>query len=164
MANNLMNWEPFREAVTLSDAMNRLMREAYVQPGNTFAHVAPMNVVEQAHQYLIQVALPGVNPDDVDITCERTSLTVKAHRDVPWNFESQSDQEKPSFLLNEFGEGTFTRTVTFPKPFTADAIEATFDRGILTIVAPIAQEAQPKKIKVTEGIPMKHLVGANGNR
>jgi HSP20 family protein len=166
-----VRWDPFQDVMSLSDAVSRLMQDAVMRPGFAFtgSAVAPMNVIERNGQYIIQVALPGVKPEDVDVTTNQTTLTIKAHRDdlLP----AVDSKESQGHLLVEFGAGDFERKVTLPKDFDADHIEAGFDRGILTIVVPIAQHAQPKRIAVKEGSRtiddgsklLKELTGAGGN-
>lgn len=166
-----MRWDPFRDAMSLSDAVNRLMQDAVMRPGFAFAatNEAPMNVIEHGGQYIVQVALPGVKPEDVEVTAHQTTLTVKARRDnlLP-NVENKAEQ---GFLLAEFGASTFERKVTLPKDIDGDHITAAFDRGILTITVPIAQHAQPKRITVKEGAPaiddgsklLKEVAGSVGN-
>jgi HSP20 family protein len=146
--------DPFRDMMSLSDAVGRLMQDAVMRPGFGFPGTitAPMNVIEQQGKYVVQVALPGVKPEDVDVTAHQTTMTVKGRckQLLP---EPTSKEEPQNHLLIEFGPGEFERQVALPKDIDAEHIEATFERGILTIVAPIAQHAQPKRISVTEKAP-----------
>lgn len=166
-----VRWDPFRDTMSLSDAVNRLMQDAVMRPGFGFAGsaVAPMNVVERNGQYIVQVALPGVKPENVDVTTHQATLTLKARREdlLP----VVDDKEAQGHLLVEFGAGEFERKVTLPKDIDADHIEASFERGILTIVIPIAQHAQPKRIAVKESTRtiddgtqlLKELTGAGND-
>jgi HSP20 family protein len=166
-----MRWDPFRDAMSLSDAVNRLMQDAVMRPGFAFTpgNEAPMNVIERSGQYIVQVALPGVKPEDVDVTAHQTTLTVKCRRgDLLPQAEPKTEQ---GYLLAEFGASEFERKVTLPKDVDADHITAAFERGVLTITLPIAQHAQPKRITVKEGAPavddgtqlLKELTGSVGN-
>ncbi len=148
----ISRFDPFRDMMSLSDAVSRLMQEAVMRPGFGFngTNSTPMNVFEQSGKYVVQVALPGVKPEDVDVTTHQATLTVKARRQDPFP-QATDKEETQNHLLVEFGPGEFERQVTFPKDIDADHIEANFDRGILTIVVPIAQHAQPKRIAITEG-------------
>lgn len=154
-----MRWDPFQDAVSLSDAVNRLMQDAVMRPGFSIGRIgeAPMNVIEHNDRYFVQVALPGVKPEDAEITSQQSTLTIKAKR-----FEtlpSDVQGEHKGYLLAEFGPGEYIRSITLPKDFEAEHIEASFDRGVLTIVIPIAQHAQPRRIQVREQPSAKQLVG-----
>ncbi len=143
------NFDPFRQVLSLSDAVNQLMQDAVMRPGYAFSRSGevPMNVLERQNAYYIQMAVPGVRPEDVEITHEARALTIKARRQ---NTLPQLDgTEKQGFLLAEFGPGEFLRAVTLPKDIDAEGVTATCELGILTITVPIAQSAQPKRIQVT---------------
>jgi HSP20 family protein len=164
MATNLTLWDPFRDMVSLNDAVNRLMREAFVRPNFGSFSDMPLNVVEQSQQYLLQVALPGVRPEDIDVTCEGDRVTIRAQRAAPFTTNvsqnnSSQEKEQPRYLLQEWGEGEFVRTVTLPKPVEADKVTASFDQGILTLTLPIVAHAQSKKIPISAGPAIKQLAG-----
>jgi HSP20 family protein len=144
-------WDPFQQVVTLSEAVNRLMQDAVMRPGYALAASgeAPMNIVERQDTYFIQVALPGVRPEGVELTTQQNTLTIKAHRNNP--LPEMAGTEHLGYLLAEFGAGDLVRTVTLPKEIQADQIEAHLEWGILTIKAPIAQSAQPRRITVSAG-------------
>ena len=153
-------WDPFQHAVTLSDAVNRLMQDAVMRPGYALAASgeAPMNIVERQDSYYLQVALPGVHPEGVELTSQQNTLTIKAHRDNP--LPQMAGTEHLGYLLAEFGAGDLVRTVTLPKEFQADKIEASLEWGILTVKVPIAQSAQPRRISVATGSqPAKEIAG-----
>lgn len=154
-------WDPFQQVVTLSDAVNRLMQDAVMRPGYALAASgeAPMNIIERQDSYFIQVALPGVHPEGVELTSQQNTITIKAHRDNP--LPQMAGTEHLGYLLAEFGAGDLVRTVTLPKEFQADKIEASLDRGILTVKVPIAQSAQPRRISVgTNSLATKETPGA----
>jgi HSP20 family protein len=148
-----VRWDPFQHVVTLSEAVNRLMQDAVMRPGYALAPSgeAPMNIVERQDTYFIQVALPGVRAEGVELTTQQNTITIKAHRDNP--LPEMAGTEHLGYLLAEFGAGDLVRTVTLPKEFLADKIEASLEWGILTVKVPIADRAQPKRISVSEGSP-----------
>jgi HSP20 family protein len=146
-----VRWDPFQHVVTLSEAVNRLMQDAVMRPGYSLAQSgeAPMNIVERQDCYFIQLALPGVRSEGVELTTQQNTLTIKAHRDN--TLPEMAGTEHLGYLLAEFGAGDLVRTVTLPKEFQADKIEASLEWGILTVKIPIADRAQPKRISVAEG-------------
>ena len=83
-------WDPFREAVSLRDAMNTLFQESFVRPGGMPApnvHTAlPLDVSETEDAFVVKASLPGVKPDDVQITVQGDTLTIRG--------ESKAEEEK----------------------------------------------------------------------
>ena len=84
------SWNPFQEAITLREAMNALFQDSFVRPGGTPAHAGhvplPLDVCETEHEFLVKAALPGVKPEDVQITVHGDTLTIRA--------DSKVDDEK----------------------------------------------------------------------
>lgn len=154
------NFDPFRQVLSLSDAVNQLMQDAVMRPGYAFSRAGevPMNIVERQNMYYIQVAVPGVRPEDVEITHEARALTIKASRQN--TLPQLNGTEKQGYLLAEFGPGEFVRTVTLPKDIDAEGIKATCELGILTITVPVAQSAQPKRIQVTTNQQEQQTIAA----
>lgn len=99
-----------------------------------------MDAYATADEIVISAAVPGIKPEDVEITYEGDTLTIKG--------EFPGALENVEYLMHERRHGSFVRTVTFNVPVNADAIEATFEHGVLTIVAPKVEEIKPKTIKV----------------
>src|SRR5579871_3167974 len=102
---SISRWEPFRPLTSLSDAVNQLMQEAVLRPGFQIGGDAPVNVWEQSDRYVIQMAIPGVKPDDIDVTCQQSTITIKAHRNTPFAGQANTngnDTQKSGFLLAEF--------------------------------------------------------------
>lgn len=148
--SSLTRWDPVREVTTLRDAMNQLFEQAVMRPGLgswDAGLIGQMNVIEAEGRYYCQVALPGVNPDAIDLTVRQNTLTVKANMPEPL---PEDLLKKSTYLLREFGSGEFSRSVTLPKDVNGDKVEAHYERGILTITVPLAQHAQSKRITIHE--------------
>jgi HSP20 family protein len=101
-----------------------------------------LDVYEGKDKYVISVELPGVEPADVDISVEDSTLTIRGER----KFYQEVDED--SFHRVERRYGAFSRSLALPQTANTDAIEASFDRGVLTIEVPKAEAAKPKKITV----------------
>jgi HSP20 family protein len=149
----LSRWDPIREATSLRDAMNQLFEQAVMRPGfgpfggvNTGV-IGQMNVLESEGKYFCQILLPGVNADAIDLTVRQNTLTLKVTLPEPF---SEELVKKSTYLLREFGAGEFGRSITFPKDVNGDAVEARYERGILTLEIPLAVHAQPKRISIRE--------------
>lgn len=149
----LSRWDPIREATSLRDAMNQLFEQAVMRPGfGPYSSVnsgviGQMNVLEAEGKYYCQALLPGVNPENIDVTVRQNTLTIKVVLPEPFTPEMV---KKSTYLLREFGAGEFSRSITFPKDVNGDAVEARYDRGILKLEIPLAQHAQPKRITIRE--------------
>jgi HSP20 family protein len=142
---SIVRWEPFSELMSLREAMDRLFEESFVRPSRLLAPLAgelALDMYETDNDLVVNAALPGVNPDDVDITITGDTLTIKAEAKV------EKKTEKANYYRQELRYGACSRTVGLPVPVQADKAEATFKHGILTIRIPKAEEARPKVIKV----------------
>lgn len=148
--SSITRWDPFRGMTTLHDAMNQLFEQAFVRPGVGVlgnGTLGQMNVLEADGQYVVQVLLPGIKPEDIDLTVRQNVLSIKASQP---EWLSEDLLKKSTFLLREFGPGEYVRSITFPKDVDGDHVETRFDRGVLTLSIPLAQHAQPKRITVRE--------------
>jgi HSP20 family protein len=152
MTRFVMRWDPAREMVTLRDAMNRLLEDSWVRPGQAFdregdggsagpAMRLPIDAYSTADEVVIIAPVPGVKPEDVEITIEGDTLTVKGEFPAPI--------ENVNYLMQERSYGRFARTVVFNVPVQADKAEANFTNGVLTISVPKAEAVRPRSIKVT---------------
>ncbi len=154
--SSMTRWDPIREATTLRDAMSQLFEQAVMRPGfGTLSgeSAGQMNVIEVDGRYLVQVLLPGISPDSIELTVRQNTLTL--HAVLPETL-SEEQRKNATYLLREFGAGEFTRSVTFPKDVDGDKIEAHYGNGIVTIEIPLAQHAQPKRIAVKQAEPAQH--------
>jgi HSP20 family protein len=144
---SIVRWEPFSDLMSLREAMDRLFEESVVRPGNRFlAPFGPgdlaVDMYETDDDLVVTAALPGVKPEEVDITITGDTLSIKGET------TSEIKVEKANYLRQERRYGAFARTVTLPVPVRADKAEAKFKDGVLTLSIPKAEEAKPKIVKV----------------
>jgi HSP20 family protein len=102
-----------------------------------------MNAFETDQGYQVQVLLPGVKPEDIDLTVQHNTLTIKGQYRP---FQEQGKQVY--WLIQEIGSGSFERTITFPKAIEADKVETSYENGILTISVPVSEASRPKRISI----------------
>lgn len=147
--STLARWDPFGEVTTLRDAMGQLFEQAFLRPGYSASgsFLGQMNVIEAEGQYRCQIVVPGVRPEDIDLTVRQNTLTLKMT--VKDTF-SGDQLKNATYLLHEFGPGEFTRSITFPKDVDGNRVEARYERGLLLVSIPLAAHAQPKRISITE--------------
>ena len=153
------NYNDFvREFVTVADAMNRVFDSRpydYTRNGGSDANSAeagnstapaqrvsrlPIDAYTTEDAFVLSAYLPGVNPENVEITFEGEELTIRG--------AFQPQPENVEFLKRELYHGAFERRLTFNVPVNADAIEATYEMGVLTLRVPKAEAIKPKQIKV----------------
>jgi len=140
-----------RDFATLTDALNRnfvgydFARNGGSTNGNNGASNnettrLPIDVWASDEAYTITAYLPGVKPEEVEITFEGEELSIRGR--------FPQGQENAQFIKRELFHGAFERRLNFNVPVNADAIEATYEHGLLTLVVPKAEVVKPKQIKV----------------
>ena len=100
----------------------------------------PIDVWADADSFTIQAYLPGVNPDDVEITMDGDELTIRGQLAQP--------SEERTYIKRELFRGSFERRLTINVPVDADQISAEFGNGVLTLTVPKVEANKPKQIKV----------------
>lgn len=116
-------------------------------PGETGAPgVFPaMNVTRDGDRYYVRAELPGVRTADLQIAVERNKLTVSGKREI------LEEGNGVSYHRRERSGGAFSRSLTLPDELSADAVEASYKDGVLTMVLPKAEAAKAREIKVKAG-------------
>lgn len=105
----------------------------------------PVDLYETAEHVVLEMAVPGVRPDQLDVSLEGRQLTIHGTvAEVP-----EDDQRR--YWLQGIPRGEFTRTVTVPSGVDADAIQAHVEQGLLTLTMPKVAEAKARKIAITAG-------------
>jgi len=101
----------------------------------------PMDARRRDDELIVELDLPGVDPEAIEVTVQGDQLTVRAHRQrhVP---------EGAEMVAAERAHGSFTRQLMLGEALDSDRLEAHYDKGVLTLHIPVAQNAQPRKIKV----------------
>jgi HSP20 family protein len=144
---NLERWQPAREAMSLRDAMDRMFEESFLRPtwfgsADPSAVMAPVDVYETDEQVVVKVTLPGVKPEDIDVTITGDLLTVKGE------FESEEKSEKRNYLRQERRYGSFCRQVNLPAGANTDNVAAVFEHGVLTLEVPKSEPMKAKTVKI----------------
>jgi HSP20 family protein len=142
-------WDPFRDMISLRDAMNTLLQESFVRPGAgaTGVGTLPLDVSENENEFVIRASLPGVKPEDVQVTVHGDVLMIRA--------EAKAEEEKAgdTWHLRERRFGTVQRSVALSAPVDSDRADARFEHGVLTLALPKAEQARPKQIRIGGGTP-----------
>jgi HSP20 family protein len=137
---------PFSELVSLRQAMDRLFEDSFIRPSrylSGFEGAMPLDVRSTPDHLEIKAALPGVKPDDVDITVEGGTLSIAA------TAQSDEREDDGDYLVREIRRGSLSRTIALPTGYEADQAAASFDDGVLTLTIPKAEQLKPKQIRIT---------------
>ena len=144
--SNLIRWEPMREMVTLRDAMDRLFDEAFRRPWYTdggFGIDTPaVDLYQTNDDVVVKMAVPGMKPDDIQISITGDLLTVKGE------VKEEKDNKEKSYHIREQRWGSFERSLTLPTAVRSDKAQAEFENGVLSITLPKAEDVKPKTITV----------------
>ena len=156
--SNLIRWDPFRDMNNLRlwavrNEMDRMFENTLLGPFEPTAWDLALDVAETDNEYLVKASLPGINPDDLEVTYNANVLTIKGDT----REDKEVDQKR--YYLRERRYGSFSRSVSLPSSVKPEKIEASYDAGVLTLHLPKAEEAKPKRIPVLAGSVPKVIEG-----
>jgi HSP20 family protein len=138
---------PVRDLMSMRSAMDRFFDDDF-RPlqwlsGSYAGPSLPLDVTATADAVTIEAALPGIKPDDVDITVENGAVTISGKT------ADERSADEGSYVLQEIRRGSFSRTVTLPNGLEPDKATATFENGILRLEIPKAEQLKPRQIKIS---------------
>lgn len=143
---NMITYDPFRELRALQDEVNRVFSGSYGRSGESGmmrgAWNPSVDIFENKDQIVLEAELPGLKPEDVNISIENNVLTIHGER----KFEKKD--EKDNFHRVERSYGSFTRSFTLPPTVSSENVEAAFDSGILRLSLAKREEAKPRRIEI----------------
>ena len=146
---SIIKYDPFRELRGLQDEMNRLFMSNFSRGGESDlmrgAWSPQVDIFENKDQIVLEAELPGMKPEDVEISIENNVLTLRGER----RFEKKEDSD--NFHRVERSYGTFTRSFTLPPTVSSDRAEAEFENGILRLTLAKREEAKPRRIEIKGG-------------
>jgi HSP20 family protein len=131
---------------TLREAMDELMEDSFVRPRERRLEQPerrwrlPLDVYTTQEEIVIVASLPGLTPDEVDVTIDDDRLTIRG--------ELRPPLENVDYLFQERLYGPFSRALMLNVPVDTAQAEAVFENGVLTLTLPKAEESKPKTIKV----------------
>jgi HSP20 family protein len=151
--NMMTRWDPRREAMTFREAIDRMFDEPF---GFRFPEMwrldqieLKVDLLEDENSYVVKASIPGVKPEEVEVTLQHNLLTIKGE------VKESSEVEEKNYHMRERRYGSFMRSLMLPSEVNADAIEAKHEDGVLTVRLPKVQVEKATKIAVK-------AVGANG--
>lgn len=158
---NMRRWTPMRPSVwdrDVFDEMERMFEEPFFgRRGDGQQNWGlPLDVSEREDSYVVRASIPGIDPDEIDISISDNVLTIRGE------MKHESDQQSERYVLRERRMGNFTRSVSFPMAVDADRAEATCDYGVLTLRLPKAETARPRRIGIG-GRPSRQTIEGQNN-
>jgi HSP20 family protein len=144
---NVTRYEPFRGMVPLSEAMNELLRESFAVPrtlGRLAGASAGTNLYETKDAFVLQVALPGVSSEAVEISLRNDTVSLKAKSEL-------RTPEGAQALWAGLTGTEFAQSFTIPSAVSPEGVTADLTDGILTLTLPKAEHSKPRMIKVNAG-------------
>ena len=143
----LTRWDPFQEMLNLRRTVDRLFDNANSDGewGQPSMWGLAVDVVENKDEFIVKASVPGINPDDLDVSYTGDTLTIKGE------IKSDESVKGDQYHLRERRFGTFTRSISLPTKIKGDAIEASYQNGVLNLHLPKAEEVKPKRISIRVG-------------
>ena len=141
---NVSRYNPFNEVVSLREAMDRLFADSFIAPTSAQVGTARgvgANLYETSEGFILQIPMPGVKVEDVEITAQQDTLSLK------WTTKVQTP-EGAAAIWHGFQSGQYQQSFTLPFPINADGAEAHYTDGILTLNMPKAEHAKARTVKV----------------
>ena len=150
--SKLVRWDPVREMLSLRNSVDRFLDEPFLQYPRLWERTMmsewnlALDVAETDDAYVITASLPGVAPEDVEITLADNVLTIKGET------SKVEESEEQQYHIRERRFGRFVRSITLPTAVDADHVEAVSENGVLTLTLPKTEEVKPKRIEIHKQI------------
>jgi HSP20 family protein len=140
----ITRFDPVRDMITMRQAVDRLLDDAFArgtESRGTGAWLLPMDAYTTSDTIVIRADVPGISPEDLEITLEGDTLTIRGEI-------TREDVDDRKYVLIERPTGKFERTLNINTPIDHDKVEASFENGVLTLTLPKAEAIKPRQITV----------------
>ncbi len=140
----LRPWKPFREAVSLRDAIDRLFEDSIITPGRVAAGMPKIDILDKKEAVIVKAELPGVNEEDIDVEISENVMTITGEK------KEEREKEEEGYFYKESHTGSFSRSFTLPSDVIAESATADMKNGILTITVPKVEPKKAQKVKINK--------------
>ncbi len=142
----LVRRDPFREMMQLQNAVDRIFESELASTlplwrQSATAWMLPLDVIETEDEFIVKASIPGISPDELDISLTDNVLTIKGEIKV-------EEAEDVRYHLRERRFGMFQRSISLPVPVNSNKVEAVYENGVLTLHIPKVEEVKPKHISI----------------
>ncbi len=147
----LIRWEPAAELNSIQSEMNRLFTSLFDSPtrpssGETTRRFIPaMDLVESSDHYVLRADLPGVSEQDINIELDAGVLKISGER------RARHSEQQHGYRRIERSYGSFARSLTLPDGTDADAVQASFDNGVLEVRIAKPEQTKPQRVTISVG-------------
>ncbi|MBI1794123.1 MAG: Hsp20/alpha crystallin family protein [Chloroflexi bacterium] len=146
--NERFQFDPVANLSAWREAMRQFLDEGWVGPRDLLPSAlasmfVPLDVLDTGDDILVRAAMPGVKPENLKITLNGNTLTLKGE------VEADAELEGAAYLRRERHASAYTRSITLPVAVDANKAQAIFRDGVLSLTLPKNEKARPKTIKVT---------------
>jgi HSP20 family protein len=144
----LRRWEPFQELRQMQENMNRLWHSFSSGEGNgqdVESWAIPLDVVQQGDNIVVKATVPGVNPEDIDVSIENDVLSIKGHT------KEEREHQEGNYLMRERRSGSFYRALRLPDTVDSDKAQPHYEHGVLSITFPRMESKKAKRLQITRG-------------
>jgi HSP20 family protein len=143
----IVRWDPFRELNAVQERMNRILGDVYRAADDDVmrrgAWMPPVDIFDSGnHELVIKAELPDMNKEDIEITVENNTLTLRGEKKM------DSEMKEECCHRIERTYGAFSRSFSLPTTVDTAKVAADYKNGVLTIKLPVREEAKPKQIQV----------------
>jgi HSP20 family protein len=143
----IVRWsDPFREFAQLQDRINRVFNDTYRSDEGLMTSgtwVPPVDIYQNGeHEVVIKAELPDMSREDIDITVDNGTLTIKGEKKLA------QDVKDEQFHRIERRYGTFSRSFSLPQTVDTAKVGADYRNGVLTVRLPLREEAKPRSVKI----------------
>jgi len=157
MPEEIERWDPFREMMTLRNRVDHLFESMVARPRGawmaTIFDYPALDMYESDGKIKVDVPLPGVKPEEVELSITGNTLTIKGEH------KAKEEVKEADYYRHEMHYGAFTRAVTLPETVDVKQPEAVFENGVLTVSFPKVVTEEPKRIEIKAKEPKARHVG-----
>lgn len=145
--------DPFSDLRQMQNTMDRLWQRFGSNSGGSSdspdieAWAVPLDVFREGEDIVIRASMPGVSPDDIQVSIEDNLLTIKGHTG------EQHQEGDAVYLMRERRTGSFHRALRLPDSVDADRVHPLYEHGVLTITVPKAEAKRARQLQVQVGGP-----------
>lgn len=137
-------WKPFREAVSLRDAVDRLFEDSFITPQRISGSLPKIDIKDKKDSVVVKAELPGIREEDISVEIIDNVMTISGEKKE----EKEEKEEDKGYYYKESHTGTFTRSFSLPSEVKASDAEAEMKNGVLTITVPKIEPKKAQKIKI----------------
>jgi HSP20 family protein len=141
----LRRWNPFTELRQMQENMNRLWQgfSPTTDDGSEMERWSmPLDVCQEGDNMMVYASIPGVNPDDIDISIEDNVLTIRGQT------KAEYEGHNGNYLMRECRTGSFYRALRLPDTVDFDKAQTHYEHGVLRITFPKVETKRARHLKV----------------